>query len=462
MNSRIERILVGEVEPQKLGIKPYKAVKVLARPAFIIGTILLATSVPLFIVGSGLFFFTLVAGVASLIAVPLAVRAWKSVLASGIDQELPALLSYILPYSHTPRHIVDLIITLPRDIFKWTLHEAERLKILLDEGQDPLSALRLLAETTPSRRLREVILDYATAHSLGAPRSQTTLLLLNHAVAAVRMKWKTHVETGTIVAELTATAIIAGSAMTPIAMLTGGNILLISIFAILTPLIGGLGLLLTRPVIGDMKPSSKIYMASPALLLIVSVLLLNKIIMPSLVILAITATIIEAIAYWNSKAFESSIQALRIASERSKYGMGFEDTLRNAEKAASGVIRAIIQSASIAGRLGVGEAISRLYQIIEEALNSVRSAKVQALLMAFISTAAPPIALYAVKFMEDAASTASDLLVGIGSIETVKNVLLASSVLSPLPAAIVHRGWVPSFIPSLASLVLSLYVLGLL
>ncbi|MCE4599141.1 MAG: hypothetical protein F7C81_02975 [Desulfurococcales archaeon] len=462
MELNVEKLLVGRIEPQILGPRPYKLVKKLAKPLSITGLSITAFSIPILFMNKALSSLLLITGITLTILIPITVRLWRSILASGIEQELPALLSYILPYSHTPRHIADLVMELPKDIFKWTRNESERLKILLEEGHDPLSALRILAETTPSRRLREVILDYATAQSLGAPRSQTTLLLLNHAITMVRMKWKSHVEAGSIVAELTATAIIAGSAMTPITMLAGGNAALVSIFSILTPLIGGLGLLLTRPVIGDIKPSPRIYIPLLILPLIISVLLLNEIIIPSLAILAIAALASETLTHKYRRTFEEGMRALRAASERSRYGMDFEETLRKAENAASGVVKAIIQSATIAGRLGVGEAISRLYQVVEEAVNSVKTAKVQALLMMAISVAAPPIALYAIKFIENAASTAADLLVDTSSVNLIKGILTASAVLAPLPAAIVHRGWLPSLLPSLASLLASLYVIGAL
>jgi len=180
---------------------------------------------------------------------------WRVILGSGVDKELPAVLAYLIPYTRTPINIADLIAMLKGEGYFWTKFEASRLRFLLNLGYDPLTALKKLAETTPSRGLSEVLRDYINAQTLGVSRGQLTLILFKHAMDSIRDQWRSHIEFGRVVAEGVVAAVVSMAALAPLVLLGGGYpVLLVTIPAVVAPA-GALAMLATRPTIGEYRLS---------------------------------------------------------------------------------------------------------------------------------------------------------------------------------------------------------------
>ena len=393
----------------------------------------------------------------SMILAPLAfLGLWKSALSSGIEGELPALLSYLLPYSHTPRHIIDLLSEVPEGLFKWFRHEARRLRVLSKLDSDPLSVLKRLAETTPSKKLREVLIDYVVAHQLGAPRSQITLTLLNHAINAARAAWRSHMDLARGVVELTTASIVAMATMAPLSLLVGGEALVLAGLALLVPLLGSAFLLATRPQLGDYRPNKLVPAFIIASTLASALLAGTGSTKEALVIIGAAAIVSEIVWLRASRSEALVLRSLRYAAEEARFGKSFEKALDAASRVSGKVARAVIEAARIAGRIGVGDALSRLYRVVEESVFVRRQARGQALVLLTVTPLAVLIGAYAVKIVLTALSTATVYQVLAGSplpaARPLVSVFSAMAVIAPLPGAILLRGWVPTLVPSLVTL----------
>ncbi len=385
----------------------------------------------------------------------LAGSLWRSLASNGIDQEIPLLLAYLLPYSHTPTHLTDLLVRLPRPPFKWSSREAERLDLLVKMGYDPLTALKKLAGTTPSKKLSRILNDYIAAHSLGAPRSQITLTLLNHALAAIRDSWKRYIEVGRIITEAIATATIAVAALTPVTILTGGGIQALAVIALLAPVAGALLLIAIRPGMGEPAPPHHITLAAHGAPLLAATLLYLDLATHAMAVLAVATVIVES--WWRraSGSLERGARSIRMAAEAIKYRGDYEKHLKEAEDSAGPLIRVLASSMRVAGKLGVANAFQAIAQVLEEAASSLRQVKSTSLILSVISIAAVTIGAYTAILIEEAAME-SGMSTGI---EGLGGVLAALAPLAPLPATVMHRGRAPSQLPSLVSSLLVYHVM---
>ncbi len=447
--SLLARVLVREDLPPSSYRRARRLIEILSR-------ILLVAP----IIGAPLLLYNHVAAVLVLLAPLLAVPAsyiaagmWRSIRAYGVDQEVPLLLAYLLPYTHTPRYIADLIKDLPASVFKRMQGEAERLQALLDAGEDPLRALRRLADTTPSKKLSMVLKDYIAAQSLGASRSQITVSLLNHALSTIREYWKRYTELGNLVSEAVVTAIIAVSALTPVTILTGQGLGPLGVIAVLAPLTGAGILLMARPEMGEPRPPSYITIILLAAPLAASILLYTNRIPPAILLLAAASIVGE---YWwrrISRSMERGIRGLRMAGEAAKYRGDYEKHLKEAEGAASKLVEALTSAVRIAGKLGASTAISTISSVLEEVSTAIKSTRIHALVHSILAIVAIGLGIYTGRLIEEAAASSGIAQQGV---EWVYSVLRASAPLAPLPAVIVYRGRTPSLIPSLVSAIILL------
>jgi len=381
----------------------------------------------------------------------LAPRAWRAVVGAGINREMPSLLAYVIPYASSARYLADVIAALPRSFFRWTRHEADRLRYLMDLGYDPVAALEELAATTPSRKLREALNDYIHAQKLGAPRSTVTIRLLERAVEEARSAWRNYTDLGRGLVEAATAAMIAAVAMAPMALLSGTiNVGLLAAPLVAAPAIGII-MLVSRPSLGDYRGS----MAAAALALLGALISattgLSLGIGYEFVVLAAFTVAAEALAVLEARKEEAAYAAFREAVEEARYGGALEAALARAAGLAKGVVAAIIEAARVAGRLGVGEALANLYRVVEEARSARLQARGQGLVLAALAAATVPVAVYTLTSI--AALEGIEILAGSPkSLEAAAHVMVALSPLAPLPAAILMRGWRPGLAPSLASL----------
>lgn len=377
-------------------------------------------------------------------------RLWRSLLASGIDKELPAVLVYLVPYSASPRYIADVIAGLPDGVFKWFRHESSRLRLLMDMGLDPLTALRRLAETTPSRRLREVLVEYTSLQLLGAQSSEASIRLLDRAVSLAREKWASFREIGRAVVELAASGLVSLVALAP---LMGGATGPATIGMGVILVIAGITLLGFRPELGD-APRTPL---GPAVFfgstIAGSLLALQGRLQLAVLALLAGSVIGELLHYRVSRVFRGALRSLRVAAEKARLGLEYLSELEGASPLGAPV-RAVIESSRIAGGIGVGQALLRLQRVVEEAAEQRSRAVSEAAVLEGVSMIAPLVMALAIGRLARLFQQTGPLLGGAGLLDAES--VLALAPLAVVPAAILRRGWTASPLSGLAALILVL------
>ncbi len=385
-------------------------------------------------------------------------RLWRLALAAGIDREIPSLLAYALPYSAGPKYLADVLANAPSRYFPWFRWEAERLRFFNDSGLDPISSLKRLSETTPSRSLRDVITDYIHSHELGSPRSQATLKLLEKAVSETRSQWRSYVELGRGIIEALVAFVIAIVAIAPLSILSSGvtpGVVLIP--AILSPLATVI-LTLMRPGIGDLEVGLQYIALALAIALASGLLYYLTGAIPALIIL-LSGLILLELLYAKYKDLErAAVNVLREVAVSARYGRFVEEDLAKAKPVATRAIGALLSALAYAGKLGIGEAVSNILRIIEEAREAVASVRGQGFVMAAIATVVSAVAVYIVKAIGGLASGTQQFGVDASLVEALERSIVALSPLTPIPATILWRGRIPSLIPSIISLILCIII----
>ena len=136
------------------------------------------------------------------------------------------------------------------------------------------------------------------------------------------------------------------------------------------------------------------------------------------------------------------------------------ERLRQAERLAGGVLRAIVKASRVAGVTGMWEALSLVYTLVSESRALASTARTQGLLMSLILAVIPALSVYALNLTAGAVAGAGQLLgvrgeaIATSMMETAR-VIVATAPLITLPATILHRGWMPSTIPPLAATTLA-------
>ncbi len=390
----------------------------------------------------------------SLILAEILPRLWRYILAQGLDGELPGVLLYLVPYTASPRYVADVIAGLPPRIFRWFQHESARLRFLMEMGLDPVTALERLAETTPSRRLREILEEYTGLQVVGATSSESSVRLLDRGLRLVREKWRGYVEAGRALVEIVVALLVSIVALAPLSGSTFPALLLVSLGLHLS---GGL-LLLMRPPLGDM-PRSRVAVPLYFLSLFASTALALWVTpFHSLAVLSVSAVILEILAFRRTRAESRALRSLIIAAEKARFGLDYQDELEEAE-ALGTPIRAVRAASAIAGGIGVGQALKRLARVVEEAISLKRRVSLEGAVMEGISMAAP--AILAVVMGKMSALLSGGQLISAGSLPGVEGVM-ALAPLAVVPAEILRRGYTPSTLASAFSLLGVMIVSGYL
>jgi len=449
-----------KVKPEQYGPGPALILRRIIRSGMLASLALSILSIPMIAMSPSM---AVVVAALSLTVLAVSLAAphfWRIVLGQGVNNEVPALLSFLLPYSSSPRYLTDVLVRVPREYFRWVRYEAERLAFLLDLGLDPVEALRELAKTTPSGKLKSVLLDYVHSLVTGAPRSQVTLMLLDHAVQAVRGQWRTYTEASRVIVEALTGILIAGVALAPLALFTGDVSAQIFILPLALAPIAGLLLLVLRPQIGDHKPSLAWTASMLTAAMAASIAYYSLGPAAGFAVLALASVGSEVLWRLWTRREEEALAKLKEAADDAKYGRPFDETLREARSLAPNLLGAIVDAARIAGRLGVGDTLLHVYRVIEEARAARRSLSVQGWILSLLAAIAPAVSVYLLVYV--AGFGGGDMLAGNPEALIEGARLLASlSPLAPIPAAVAARGWIPSVTPSLAALVAAHYALGL-
>lgn len=385
--------------------------------------------------------------------------AWRLALGRALDRELPALLAYALPYSAGSKYLADILANAPREYFPWFSWEADRLRFLLAMGRDPLTALRELALTTPSRSLREALLDYVYSHEVGSPRSQVTMTLLEKAIGEARGQWRSHVDLGRAAVEALIVALMVSVVLAPLALISGGSALgAVALSLALAP-ISTISLIATRPALGESEAGLHIF-AGGVLVAVASSLLTYAFgALYGGILLAPASAAYEYLYSRYRVREERAVAALREAAVGARYGRLIDEKLSETLPLAPKTMGAVIEALRYAGKIGVGEALAGLLRVIEAAKEAVSSARGAGLTLTGVAVAVPALAIYIVR-----------ALTGMGAaveafhpegLEMLGSMILAASPILPLPGTVLWRGRVPSLLPSLFSLTLSYMALTL-
>ena len=447
-------------DPELYGPEPSRFFRLMFKASLILALVLTVLA-PLLLL-AGLPVFVLALPPVAVLTPYIAPAIWRAILGSGVDRELPAVLAYLIPYTRTPINIVDLIAMLRGEGYFWARFEASRLRFLLDLGYDPLTALKKLAETTPSRGLSEVLRDYINAQTLGVSRGQLTLLLFKHAMESIRDQWRSHIEFGKVVAEGVVAAIVSMAALAPLVLLGGGYpVLLVAIPAVVAPA-GAIAMLATRPSIGEYRLSYFELLLTITVPFIAVAINFRISLEAGLAYLVGMTVVVEAIAIGFKRLSSTSMRELRLAVEESRLGLIPEERLAKAERVASGIIRTVISASRIAGTMGIGEALNQILSLVEEAQRHAKTASLQATILATLSAVSIPIAVYGLNLLKNAVEASSMNLIDPTSISHIIWLIAATSPLVALPASILQRGWLISPLYPLLTQTLVMVTLNLL
>ena len=392
----------------------------------------------------------------------ITIATWRRMLAGGLDRETPAVLTYLLPYASGPKYLADVIVGAPRDHFTWLRWEADRLEYILKLGHDPLSALRELARTTPSKKLREALLDYVNTHELGAPRSQVTMRLLERALAEARGQWRGYIELAKGIIESVVALTMSLVVLAPIGFMASKDLAPLALIpAILSP-VGALALISMRPAIGEGDTGGEIPLLAVAGAFASTIAFFTAGWKIAVAILAILTIIVEYRSHLAFRAEEKATMVLREIAVGARYGRFTHERITEALPAASKVLRALVSALTYAGKLGVSEALINVYRVLEEAREARLSSKGQGLVLTGVAVLTPPVSIYMINMLANLAKGGEAL--GITSNpQSLAVYLAAASPLIPVIGAALWRGRKLSLIPSLTALVLSLaayFILG--
>ena len=378
-------------------------------------------------------------------------QIWRGILASGVDQELPAVLVYLVPYSASPKYIADVIASLPPGVFKWFSHESARLRLLIDMGLDPITALRRLAETTPSRRLREVLLEYTSLQLLGAQSSEASIRILDRAISMVREKWHQYREAGRAIVELSTAGLVSLVALSPMIGPASG-VVTIGVMVILV--VASSYLLASRPKLGDYSLSAThalIPFTSSTAAAVLAVLGRT-----SLAVAVLLAAVIvgEIMHRWAHRRLVTAMRSLRSAAEKARLGLDYTRDLAGALPL-GGPVRAVLEASRVAGSIGVGQALVRLVRVVEEAGEQRKRASLEAAVLEGVSAASPPVMALAAAKLSNILAAGGPLL-GAQAISLTPIIALAP--LAPLPASVLRRGRAATPLAGLVSMLATLYI----
>jgi len=386
---------------------------------------------------------------------------YRSFIASELDREIVALLLYILPFSWSPRSVADVFAGLAswkRAPFKWSSKEALRLTTILNMGKDPLSALAKLAETTPSKKLKETLEIIVDTSRAGISKERTIESLASTTVEEIRSSWKNYTELAQIAAESSIALMLSIAVIVPIASMAGNALWLLQL-PLLISAIFTLVLLTYQPMLG-LNYSGTWIRFIPLILVLITTALLNVNVIYSIVLLVIFSILIEVLWRRRSLNFRRALNNFRRAVDKARLGLPIVEELERSRPLLGDVISAMVEAVKVAGTVGVWRIMDKVYGALREAIRSASEARSSSYILMIISIMVPAMALYIVKAILSIGK-GSPMVLGIEgmSLEATKWILL-STPLSVMPASVLHRPRMPSLIPSLIATLVSLLIIA--
>ncbi len=392
----------------------------------------------------------------------ITIKVRSYILSSGIEAELPAALALLIPYAASSRDLANLLIYAARELrLRFLGQETWRLEALLSTGMDERGALRFIADTSPSQRLRAIVRELLGAEELGVPRSRLVATIYSRALEMVRQAWSGYVRTGEVIVEGVITLVASTAILVP--LVAFGGLQAIPILAALAAALSGgsaLALILMRPSLGDLEGGWDIGSATLTSALLSSLLLSKGYILTSIALLAPAALYSELANVRAARGVEQAVAKLREAATRARLGLSFDEHLRLAAPAGGRLVEAAAKAYRIAGRVGLGGAMESFADLVSDALRLVSSVKLEGTLLEAISAAVPAVSAIALRLLTSyVMSTAIAGGLGLTPLYSSMGVLAFIAPLAPLPASALQRGRRLSAAPSLASVLI--YALAL-
>jgi len=457
------KLYIKKLDYLKLDIKTIVLIKKASKLLKIISFFMIFILVYLLIIHK--FFISFLIGLTSMLFffsdfwIP---EIWLKILNNGIENELPSLLAFLIPYAFTTKNLVDLLLSMPDSLkLKYIKKEINRLKTILNFTQDSRKALSKLGETTPNLRFKRLIIDYVQSEYMGTRKNRITALLYKYAIYGIRDRWKNYIELGKELVEISIGIILSIGMLAILILFNGSNLLfIVLVFGLFfIPIISVL-LLLLRPKIGEPQDNYYIETLSIIIPLISSFLILKNMLYFSLIPLIIGIPIIEIYNKKIKEKIDIALLNLRSAAEKAKIGKRFDLELSKAKILANNIIQAILESEKIAGKIGVGNAIEGIRLIIEESRRLSDSIKAQSIFMMSIAVISPLISLFAINIISNTFLNSNQLIpINYSMIYFSKIIIASLSPLSVLPVSILYRGRIPTLIPSLISTLLIISLL---
>ena len=373
----------------------------------------------------------------------IVVRIESQLAASGLEAELPAAIALLIPYVASSRDLANLLIYAARELrLRFLGREAWRLSALLSSGMDERAALRFLADTTPSQRLRTVIRELLSAEELGVSRSRLVAAMYSRALDMARTAWSGYVKVGEVVVEGVITLVASIAVLVPLAAFGGLQVMpVLAAMAVALSVGSAIALIVMRPTLGDVEGGWCVGAASLAAVILSSILASRGSIPLAIAVLLPASIYAEIQGVRAERLAEQAIAWLREAASRARLGLPFEDQLRQAAPAGGRLVRAAAAAYRIAGRVGLGGAIESFADLVAEALRSVRATRLEGMVLEAISAAVPAVSAVALKLMASyVASTPFMGALGLTSLSGSMGVLAFMAPLAPLPAAALQRG----------------------
>ncbi|MGC9072428.1 MAG: hypothetical protein ACP5HK_07070 [Acidilobus sp.] len=376
------------------------------------------------------------------------------IVSNGIEGELPAALALLIPYAASARDLANLLIYAAKELkLRFLGNEAWRLRALLASGMDERSALRYLANTTPSHRLREVIRELLNAEELGVSRSRLASDLYSRALDMTRLVWANYTKAGEVLVEGVITIVASIAILIPVVALgTGQALPALAAVAGMISVGSALALIMMRPRIGDVEGGWMAGAVTLSSVLISSTLLSRGSFLLALVALAPATVYSELTSLAAERSLSAAISRLREAATRARLGVSFEEQLKAAAPASGKIVEAVAKAYRIAGRVGLGSAVEAFADLLSDAVQAVQSVRLEGTLLEAISAAVPSVSIVALKMMA-VYITSTPLMgtLGLVSLTGSIGVITFIAPLAPLPAAALQRGRRLTAGPSLAS-----------
>lgn len=383
----------------------------------------------------------------------LAPHVLRSIIASGIDDEVPSLVLYLIPYAWSPHTVADLMarIVHVRKGFRWLRHEARRLSMLLDWGLDPLTALQKISHTTPSTSLREVLDEFIHASKTGFPRSLLLARLAERALEGIRRRWQSYSELSRTLAEANAAIIVAASVMAPLASVSGGSAAMVLPLSVLLPALGALASTILQPASGPGRTGLALRLAPLLAGYVFAAFAITASGGTLLPLIAFGALATEAYGFRANRKIRRALRALGVAAREARLGRLSIEMLEEAADLDRPVFEAIIEAVRVGGATRVWTGLEMLERAYRSALRAVESTRSHSIMTTAITLVSLAVSWYALGLMASLATQSHGMLPPAAAAEAAP-FIRASAVTAGLSAGVLLRPRVPSLLPSLIAI----------